>query len=166
MIWEWIIPTVAAARFLIPLNRIPDLIGTPARDRPPVPPAIQLKNPYNPSLNDNIGIPMELSNKNYVGKIVYPKPPRLEGPPPAYEKQFINVDRVPYSNPVMKMKLNQQAFRMSNRNMTRQWDLPAPRIYNKVVIRTNHQLSGRSAGEATGIPVPKKTITKIRRNLI
>lgn len=162
--WLWIIPTVVAARYLLPLNRG----GTgSSKGKKSVPPAIQFNNPYNPSLDDHLGIPMELSNKEYVGKIVPAKPPSLSGPPPNYDRQFVNVDRVPYSSPVIRMKLNQQAYRMSNRQMARQWDPPAPRIYNKVVIRTDHQLSTKDAGDATPIPVPKKRITKVvRKNLI
>lgn len=160
--WLWIIPTVVAARYLLPLNRG----NTGLSKGESVPPAIQFSNPYNPGLDDKMGLPMELKNKNYVGKIVPAKPPRLEGPPPDYDRQFVNVDRVPYSNSVTKMKLNQQAYRMSNRQMVRQWDPPAPKIFNKVVIRTDHQLSTKDAGGATRVP-PKLPITRLRsKNLI
>lgn len=95
---------------------------------------------------------MELAPKTYRGQIVYPRVPRLEGPPPQYGRQFTNVAVIPGTRAVNHMIINQQAYRMSYRGMSRPWDPPAKRNMLKTVIRTDvANLSSDDAVNASSI---------------
>lgn len=144
MVWMWLIPVAAAASFLRP-RRDPNSLSKNGT----TPAVIQSTDPYNPSLDDHRGLPMERAPKTYRGKIVYTKPPTIPGPPPDYGRQFVNVAVIPGSRAVNRMILNQQAYRMSYRGTTRNWDPPAPQNYRKTVIRTDvANLSSDDAGAA------------------
>ena len=126
----WVLPVLVAARFLEtpkPFSSKSMIENGQKVNRSQM--NELLKDPYQPMLNDTLGIPRQLAPKTYRGKIEYPKPAniaQLNAPPANLERSFINMDRIPYNNQAEHVHLNQEAYRRGTMIKVRPWRLPVP----------------------------------------
>lgn len=126
----WVLPILVAARFLETPKPISNKTLTANGQR------IDhsrlndlLKDPYQPMLNDTLGVPRQRAPKIYRGKVEPQKPAniaQLNAPPANLERSFIKMDRVPYNNQAEHVQLNQEAYRRGNMIKVRPWRLPVP----------------------------------------
>lgn len=88
-----------------------------------------LKDPYQPMLNDTLGVPRQRAPKTYRGKVEYPKPAnaaQLNAPPANLERSMIKMDRIPYNDNYEHILANQEAYRRGDMIKLRPWKLPVP----------------------------------------
>lgn len=161
---NWLVPIVTGAAFLKPSpNPIPHgrLIPAP----------LQFKDPHQPNLDDPRGLPPQLSNKTYRGKIELKKPAILNEERKPYGTQFVNdlAALVPFTDQTMRIRLMQQQYRMTDQYKPFNNIKPDFRPY-KVLMRYDGSFlsdHGRAA-PSTAIPVrfdsnKGPTISRIRR---
>lgn len=164
----WLVPLVAAARYLRPRSHRRSTMGNLVQGSE-IPAAIQVSNPFNPDKDAQIHPPRERRAKTYRGRIVYRDPPSYNKEnAPNYGRQFMNVAALPGSRPVNRMRLMQQAYRMSYRQMARPWQPPNPRVL-KYVMYTDDDLStyrergATSPGDISRPLITSKSVVKKRR---
>lgn len=125
----WILPTALAAKYLVPAHGKQEAKNLMQNSRN-IPEAIPFTDPFNPSLDDPRGIPMERQPEKYRGRIVYARPVQHTGTT-NYAATFSDV---PFSSPardLRKMINNKNVYEASTYTMVLPWDMPAPRIRNR-----------------------------------
>ncbi len=109
---NFLIPIIGAAVSLKPSFKS---LTTPGM----IPAPMQFKDPHQPNLDDPRGLPPQLSNKTYWGKIEYPKVAILKEQRPPYGSQFVNDMNalVPFTDQNMRIRLMQQQYRMRDQHV-------------------------------------------------
>lgn len=124
----WILPSVLAAKYLIPQHK-GDAKMMLENSRT-IPEAIPFSDPFNPSLDDQRGIPMERQPEKYRGRIVYARPVQHPGTT-NYAATFSDVPFSSRSRDLRKMINNKNMYEASAYTMVLPWDMPAPVIRNR-----------------------------------
>lgn len=124
--------------------------------QPALEPILRVRNPRNPMLDETYGLPPQLKPKIYFGAPPTLAPPTAPGLEPNYGRQFIAPALVPLIDKDERLRIMNQAYRLSNRSSNLPWNqLPDFRKYTILMKNIRGSvLTGVVNLKAAVVPTP------------